>query len=70
MRISYDKLWKLFFDKDTSKNQLQTEARISSSTMGKIGRGGIVQTKVLMRIRETLGCDIQNIVVVVKNEGV
>lgn len=62
MKLSYNKLWKLLIDKGMNKTQLQTEAKISPSTMTKLGRGGNVQTEVLVRICETLGCDIADIV--------
>ena len=58
MKLSYNKLWKLLIDKGMNK----TQAKISPSTMTKLGRGGNVQTEVLVRICETLGCDIADIV--------
>jgi transcriptional regulator len=48
MKLSYNKLWKLLIDKGMNKTQLQTMAKISSSTMAKLGRGGNVQTDVLV----------------------
>ena len=70
MRLSYNKLWKLLIDKGMNKTQLQAKAKISPSTMAKLGRGGNVQTDVLVRICESLGCDIVDIVEVVASEGI
>lgn len=61
MKLSYNKLWKLLIDKGMNKTQLQT--------MAKLWRGGNVQTDVLVRICETLVCDIADIVEVVEGEG-
>ena len=48
MKLRYNKLWKLLIDKGMNKTQLQTKAKISRSTMAKLGRGGNVQTDVLV----------------------
>lgn len=69
MKLRYNKLWKLLIDKGMNKTQLQTKAKISRSTMAKLGRGGNVQTDVLVRICETLVCEIADIVEVVEGEG-
>lgn len=74
MRLSYNKLWKLLIDNEMNKSQLQSMSGISTSTMAKLGRGGNVQTDVLLRICETLECDIADIVAVAEvhesqNEG-
>ena len=63
MKLRYNKLWKLLIDKG------MTKAKLSRSTMAKLGRGGNVQTDVLVRICETLVCDIADIVEVVEGEG-
>ena len=61
MKLRCNKLWKLLINKGMNKTQLQT--------MAKLGRGGNVQTDELVRICETLVCDIADIVEVVEDEG-
>ena len=38
MPISYNKLWKLLIDKSMMKKDLMAEAKISPSTMAKMGK--------------------------------
>ncbi|MHC6177243.1 helix-turn-helix domain-containing protein [Glutamicibacter sp. X7] len=59
--FSYKPLWKLLIDKDLNKTQLQDLAGLSPATMAKLGKGNNVTTDVLVRICETLDCDISDI---------
>jgi len=62
MRISYKRLWKLLIDKDMKKSDLRKAAGISSSSLAKLGKGENVTTNVLLRICNTLGCNLNEIV--------
>ena len=62
MDVSYKKLWKLLIDRDMKKRELQSSAKLSSSTMAKLNKGLNIQTDVLVRICRVLECDIADIV--------
>ena len=61
MRISYNKLWKLLIDKDTTKMELKDAAGVSATSIAKLGKGGNITTDVLLKICETLNCHIEDI---------
>lgn len=62
MGMNYDKLWKLLIDKKMNRTDLHRLAHISTNAIAAMGKGGDVSTRVLDRICETLGCEIQDIV--------
>lgn len=61
MKISYNKLWKLLIDKKMNKQDLCNATKISAATMAKLGKGENVNTDILVRICQALGCDIADI---------
>ena len=62
MIVSYKKLWKLLIDKDMTKTQLRIASGVSSFTMAKMTRGEDIQVSVLVRLCQTLKCDVGDIV--------
>lgn len=66
MRISYNKLWKILIDNDMKKKDLQQDTGISSSSIAKLGKNEPVTLEVLMKICETLDCNIGDVVDFVK----
>ena len=60
--FSYKKLFKKLIDLDMTNNELMEKANISKSTFYKIKNGQNVTTDVLLRICNTLDCDIKEIV--------
>ena len=62
MQISYNRLWKLLIDKEMKKSTLREKTGMSSSTMAKLSKNQEVTMAVLMRICETLDCNIEDIV--------
>ena len=68
MKFSYNKLWKLLIDKDWTKTKLRQEARISSSTIAKLGKGENITTDILLKICITLDCKIEDIVEIIDND--
>ncbi len=62
MRTDYRKLWKLLIDHNMTKSDLRKKTGISSVTLAKLGKGESVTTGVLLRICETLNCNIGDIV--------
>ena len=68
MPYSYNKLWKLLIDKNMMKKDLMAKAKITSSTIAKMGKGEPVSMDVLGRICDALGCNIGDIVDYVREE--
>ena len=50
MRFSYNKLWKLLIDRGIKKKELAEKAEISATSIAKLGKGGNINTKVLLNI--------------------
>lgn len=69
MKANYDKLLKVLIDKKMTKTDLRNQAKISSSTLAKIGKQEILSTDVLMKICSVLECDISDILELVKDEN-
>lgn len=61
MKIIYNRLWKLLIDKNMNRADLQNAAKISSSTIAKLGKGENVTTEVLIKICEALDCKLEDI---------
>lgn len=68
MVTSYKKLWKLLIDKDMKKVDLRKAAHLSPSTIAKLTKGENVSTAVLVRICETLECNVNDIMDIVSEE--
>jgi DNA-binding Xre family transcriptional regulator len=66
MYLSYNKLWKLLIDKGMNKKDLRIAAGISTTAMAKLGKGENLTTDILLKICNTLDCDISDICEVVK----
>ena len=65
MAVSYNKLWKILIDKQMKKGDLQALAKISSSTMAKLGKNEFVAMPILVKLCNILNCDIGDIMEVV-----
>jgi len=61
MSISYKKLWKLLIDKDMNKTDLQKTAKISWASITRLTRGENIGTDILLRICQTLECNLSDI---------
>lgn len=62
LKFSYKKLFKKLIDLEMKSTELMDKAKISKSTFYKIKNGQNVTTDVLLRICNTLNCDISDIV--------
>ena len=69
MTVSYNGLWKLLIDKNMTRKDLEAMAKVSASTVAKMGRGELVVMAVLLRICEYMDCNIGDIVSFEKNKG-
>ena len=61
MSVSYKPLWKLLIDREMNKTELRKAAGISTSALAKLGKNENVNTEVLVKICNTLRCDISDI---------
>ena len=69
MKTSYKKLWKLLIDRDMTKTQLREAAKISSSSLARLGKDENVTTSVLAKICGVLNCDVSDIMQMVPDES-
>lgn len=68
MRFSYNKLWKLLIDRGINKKALREMSGISATSVAKLGKGGNVNTDVLLRICGALKCDVSDIMEFIDDE--
>ena len=57
MKTSYKKLWKLLIDRNMTKTQLREAAKISSSSLAKLGKA-------------VLNCDVSDIMEMIPDETI
>ena len=60
-QFSYNPLWKMLIDRGMKKRELQEMSEVSAASIAKLGGNENVTTEVLLRICESLDCDIQDI---------
>ena len=68
LKFSYKKLFKKLIDLEMKSTEFMDKAQISKSTFYKIKNGQNVTTDVLLRICNTLNCDISDVMECVKFE--
>ena len=61
LKFSYKKLFKKLIDLEMKSTELMDKSQISKSTFYKIKNGQNVTTDVLLRICNTLNCDISDV---------
>ena len=61
MALSYDKLWKLLIDRKLKKTELKNLAGLSPNTLAKLGKDEIVDMQSLLKICDTLKCNLSDI---------
>lgn len=62
MAVSYDKLWAILKERNIMKTELTEAAKISTNAMAKLGKNEDVRLEILVKICNTLGCKIDDIV--------
>ena len=70
MRFSYNKLFKLLIDRGLNKKTLREMSGISANSVAKLGKGGNVNTDVLLRICGALKCDVGDIMEFIDDERI
>ena len=69
MTVNYNKLWKKLIDLEMSRTQMRLKAGISTKQLAKLGKNENVNTEVLVKICQALGCNIDEIMDVVEPKG-
>lgn len=64
--ISYKKLWIMLAEREMSKAELRRQAGLSPATFTKLRRNQSVSMEVLLKIAETLDCNIGDMMDFVK----
>lgn len=59
--INYNKLWHLMLDKKMNKTDLKRATGISTASIAKLGKGENITTDILVKICESLGCELSEI---------
>ena len=68
-KISYKKLFKKMIDLDMSNSELMEKAKVSRSTFYNMKNGENITTDIIVRICDSLKCDIYEIMELVDNEN-
>ena len=68
MTINYNKLWKKLIDLELSRTQMRLKAGISTKQLAKLGKNENVNTEILVKICEALGCNVDEIMDVVEQK--
>lgn len=69
MSVSYSKLFKLLIDKKMKKKDLMSAAKISPSTMAKLGKDEYVSVEVLVKVCHALSVDIGDIMEITPSQN-
>ena len=62
MVLCYNRLWRLLIDWGMTRTQMRLAAGISTTTIAKLSKGEDVNTSILVKICDALGCGIRDIV--------
>ena len=68
MNVNYNKLWKKLIDFEMSRTQMRLKAGISTKQLAKLGKNENVNTEILVKICEALGCNVDEIMDVVEQK--
>ena len=68
MTVNYNKLWKKLIDLEMSRTQMRLKAGISTKQLAKLGKNENVNTEILVKICEALGCNVDEIMDVVEQK--
>ncbi|MBO5051339.1 MAG: helix-turn-helix transcriptional regulator [Clostridia bacterium] len=68
MTVNYNKLWKKLIDLEMSRTEMRLKAGISTKQLAKLGKNENVNTEILVKICEALGCNIDEIMDIVEQK--
>ncbi len=64
--ICYNRLWKLLIDRNMKRRDLKEVSGISTASIAKLGKGDNITTSVLLKICNSLDCDLSDIMELVE----
>ena len=67
MAVNYDKLWVILKEREMLKTDLIKAAKISTNAMAKLGKNEDVRIGVLVKICQTLGCKLDDIIDIIQS---
>ena len=65
MTVNYNKLWKKLIDLEMNRTEMRLKAGISTKQLAKLGKNENVNTEILVKICQTLHCNVDEIMDVV-----
>ena len=68
MRISYKPLWHTLLDRGMMKKDLMEQAGFTTNIIANMGKDKHINMETLIRICETLDCDISDVIELVRDE--
>ena len=68
MTVNYNKLWKMLIDLDMSRTEMRLKAGISTKQLAKLGKNENVNTEILVKICQALGCNVDQIMDIVEKK--
>lgn len=68
MKISYKPLWKTLIDKNMSKRDLRLQAHLTTNHIANMGKDEYISMQTLVKICETLNCDITDVIALVADD--
>ena len=68
MKISYKPLWKTLIDKNLTKKDLRLQAHLTTNHIANMGKGEHISMQALIKICETLNCDIADVIALVPDD--
>lgn len=68
-KISYKKLFKKMIDLDMSNSAFMDKASVSRSTFYKMKKGENITTDIIVRVCDSLDCDLSEMMELVKDEA-
>lgn len=68
VKISYKPLWKTLIDKNMSKKDLRLQAHLTTNHIANMGKVEHISMPTLIKICETLNCDISDVIALVPDD--
>lgn len=68
MKISYKPLWITLINKNMSKKDLMIQAHLTTNHIANMGKGQHVSLSAILKICETLQCDLADVIALVADD--
>lgn len=68
MKISYKSLWKTLIDKNMSKKDFRLRAHLTTNHIANMGKGEHISMQTLIKICETLSCNISDVIALMPDD--